>query len=85
MRTEADCSEIFFDTPSALDVQACLWSDYKHHCTAKFFVAIKPNGSVSLLSPLYGGRASEIHIVRSSGFLDILEPGDQVVAERGFK
>ena len=71
VRTIIDCSEIFFDTPSALDVQACLWSDYKHHCTAKFLVAITPNGSISWLSPLYGGRASDIHIVRNSGFLDI--------------
>ena len=85
VRTIIDCSEIFFDTPSALDVQACLWSDYKHHCTAKFLVAITPNGSISWLSPLYGGRASDIHIVRNSGFLDILEPGDQVMADRGFK
>ena len=85
VRTILDCSEIFFDTPTALDVQACLWSDYNHHCTAKFLVAITPNGSISWLSPLYGGRASDIHIVRNSGSLDILEPGDQVMADRGFK
>ena len=23
-----------------LDVQACLWSDYKHHCTIKILVCI---------------------------------------------
>ena len=85
VRTIIDCSEIFFDTPSSLDVQACLWSDYKHHCTVKFLIAITPNGAVSWLSPLYGGRASDIHIVRDSGFLGILEPFDQVMADRGFK
>ena len=37
------------------------------------------------LSPLYGVRASDIHIVRDSGFLGILEPFDQVMADRGFK
>ena len=62
-----------------------MWSDYKHNCTVKFLVAITPNGAVSWLSPLYGGRASDIHIVRNSGFLDILEPCDQVMADRGFK
>jgi len=69
VRTIIDCSEIFFDTPSALDVQSCMWSDYKHHCTVKFLVAITPNGAITWISPLYGGRASDIHIVRDSGFL----------------
>ena len=85
VRTIIDCTEIFFETPSALDVQARLWSDYKHHCTVKFLVAITPNGAVSWLSPLYGGRSSHIHIVRNSGFLNMLELFDQVMADRGFK
>ncbi|XP_047124247.1 uncharacterized protein LOC124806968 [Hydra vulgaris] len=85
VRTIIDCSEIFFETSSALDVQACMWSDYKHHATVKFLIAITPNGAISWLSPLYGGRASDIFIVRNSGFLDILEPYDQVMADRGFK
>ena len=85
VRTIIDCTELFFDTPSSLDIQACLWSDYKHHTTVKFLVAITPNGAVSWISPVYGGRTSDIHIVRNSGFLDILEPYDQVMADRGFK
>ena len=35
------------DTLSSLDVQACLWSDYKHHCITKFLVFITPIGVVS--------------------------------------
>ena len=85
MRTIIDCSEIFFDTPSSSYMQVCLWSDYKHHCTVKFLIAIIPNGPVSWLSPLYGGWASNIHIVRDSGFLGILEPFNQIMADRGFK
>ena len=85
VRTITDCSEIFFDTPSSLDVQVCLWSDYKHHCTVTFLIAITPNGAVSWLSLVYGGRASDIHILRDIGFLGILEPFDQVMADRGFK
>ena len=85
MRTIIDCSEIFFDPPSSSDVKACLWNDYKHHCTVKLLIAITPNGAVSWLSPLYGGRTSGTHIVRDIGFLGILEPFDQVMAERGFK
>ena len=51
----------------------------------KFLIAITPNGAVSWLSPLYGGPISDIHIVRYSGFLGILEPFGQVMADRGFK
>ena len=51
----------------------------------KFLIVITPNGAVSWLSPLYGSRASDIHIVRGSGFLGILEPFDQVMADKGFK
>ena len=78
-RTIIDCTDVFMDTPSSLDFQACLWSDYKHHCTIKFLAA------VSWTSPVYGGRSSEIHVVRDSGFLDLLEPFDQVMADRRFK
>ena len=85
VRTIIDCTEVFVETPSSLEVQAYLWSDYKHHCTVKFLVAITPCGATSWISPLYGGRTSDIYIVRDSGFLNILEPLDQVMADRGFK
>ena len=84
-RTIIDCTEVFMDTSSSLDAQACLWSDHKHHCTIKFLVCITLNGAVSWVFPVYGGRSSDIHIVRDSGFLDLLEPFDQVMADRGFK
>ena len=72
------------NTPSSLDVQVCLWSGYKH-CTVKFLVCITPNGVVSSVSPVHGRRSSDIHMVRDSGFLDLLEPFGQVMADRGFK
>lgn len=37
------------------------------------------------MSPAYGGRSPDIHIVRDSGFPDLLEPDDQVMADCGFK
>ena len=85
VRTIIDCTEVFMETPTALDVQACLWSDYKHHCTVKMLIAITPNGATAWISPLYGGRTSDVHIVRKSGFLNIIEPMDQIMADRGFK
>lgn len=76
---------LFTETPTALDVAAALWSEYKHHHTIKFLVAITPRGAVSWVSPVYGGRASGIHFVRDSGFLNQIERYDLVQAYRGFK
>ena len=68
VRTIIDCTEVFLETPSSLEVQALLWSEYKHHCTLKFLVAITPNGAVSWVSPCYGGRTTDIYIVQDSDF-----------------
>ena len=85
VRTIIDCTEVLLETPSCLEVQAILWSEYKHHCTFKFLVAITPNDAISWVSPGYGGMATDICIVRDSGFLDILEPYDTIMADHGFK
>ena len=85
VRCIIDCFECFTETPSGLDLAATLWSEYKHHYIFKVLVAITPNGAISYVSSCYGGRASDIFIVRNSGFLNMIEPYDEVVADRGFK
>lgn len=72
-----DCSEVFTETPSALDIQAALQSDYKHHCTVTFLVAITPNGA-----PCY---VTDKYIVQDCVFLNCVEPYEQIMADRGFK
>lgn len=84
LRCIIDCSEIFMQKPQDLRMQAATWSDYKHHNTLKFLIAITPQGSIAFVSKLWGGRASDRHIVATSGFLSHLNPGDQVLADRGF-
>ena len=69
VRCIIDCFECSTETPSGLDLAATLWSEYKHHNTFKVLVEITPNGDISFVSSCYGGRASDILIVRSSGFL----------------
>ena len=84
-RVILDCAEVFVERPKSLQAQAVTWSDYKHHNTLKFLVGIAPCGYVTFLSNCYGGRASDKHIVNDSGFFELLERDDQVMADRGFQ
>lgn len=85
VRCIIDCFECFTETPSGLDLAATMWSEYKHRYTFKVLVAITANGAISYVSPAFGGRATDIFIVKDSGFLNLLEPYDEVMADRGFK
>ena len=84
-RVIIDCTELFIETPSSLEVAAMCWSNYKQHYTAKFFIGITPNGHISFVSDTYGGRASDVFMVEDSGFCNKLRPHDQVMADRGFE
>lgn len=84
LRCTIDCSETFIERPRDLKLQACTWSDYKKHNTLKYLVAITPDGMISFISNAWGGRATDRYIVQKSGFLDLIEPYDLILADRGF-
>lgn len=79
-----DCTELRTEEPATVEQRRALFSHYKGGYTLKFLIGILPNGTVTFVSQAYGGRASDTHITIDSGFLDRIEPGDVVLADKGF-
>ncbi len=79
-----DCFEIFIERSSNLKARAQTWSQYKHHNTMKYLIAVAPQGVISFISKGWGGRSSDVNVTDHCGLLDKLLPLDLVLADRGF-
>ena len=79
-----DCTEFFTQRPSLPSAQRITYSQYKHHNTFKCLVGITPSGTFSFVSDLFTGSISDKKIVQDSGFLDNIQFGDDIMADRGF-
>ena len=72
------CYEVFCEQPSGLMAQ--MSSNYKHHNTINFLIAVSPQGVISFILKDWGGRVSDKYLTENCGLFDHLLPGDQILA-----
>lgn len=79
-----DCTEFEMERPSSLDNQSACYSQCKSRTTMKVLIGITASGVTAFASELYPGSISDKEIVKRSGLLEILQPGDEIMADKGF-
>ena len=83
-RVIIDCTEIKTQVPKSLVLKSQTYSHYKGAHTFKGLIGIAPHGLITFVSSLYTGCMSDVEITKLCGILDLLEPGDSVMADKGF-
>ena len=83
-RVIIDCTELYVEKPFKPRAQRATWSTYKHANTFKLLVGIMPTGAITFVAKLYSGSTSDQNMVKLSNFVDKIEAGDDVMADRGF-
>ncbi|KAK3911460.1 Ryanodine receptor 1 [Frankliniella fusca] len=74
-----DTTEVRIQSPDNLEQQGNTYSDYKSGNASHV------GGGMSFISPGFEGSMSDVDIYNQSGIREFLEPGDMVLADRGFR
>ena len=84
LRAIIDCTEFYVEKPCKPSSQRSTYSQYKSSNTFKLLISMSPVLHFNFVSKLYSGSISDKEIVNVSGFLANLQPGDAVMADKGF-
>jgi len=84
-RITIDCTEIQCAVPCrSMTNQSATFSHYKQRNTFKGLIGVAPNGAITFVSELYSGSVSDKQIVIHGNFLQKMNPGDLILADKGF-
>ena len=81
LRGIIDCTELYIEKPFLPSSQRHTFSHYKPYNTLKF---IGVHVTIMSFKLCVKGSISDKEIVRQSGFLDFVMPGDAIMANKGF-
>ncbi|XP_012279849.1 uncharacterized protein LOC105699442 [Orussus abietinus] len=80
-----DSFEIEIEKPDSEVNQELMWSKKRACCTAKYLIAMTPDGRITYISEGFGGSATNTFVLENSGFLDKLPSGTTVIAMDNFE
>ncbi|XP_041360664.1 uncharacterized protein LOC121376926 isoform X1 [Gigantopelta aegis] len=83
-RLVIDGTECPVKKPKPPRAQQSTFSTYKNRNTVKTLIGASPGGLISYISPTYGGSTSDRQIVERSNLLSCVDPGDSIMADKGF-
>lgn len=80
-----DCIEVYIEIFFSLEIVVMCWLNYKQYYIVKFLIGIIFNGVVLFVFFVYGGRVSDVFIVKDCRFLNFFQFYDEVMVDWGFK
>ena len=81
-RAIINCTEFKIEIPSGVSNKVLTYSHYKKGFTAKVVIRISSSGFISFKSKVAGGRKSDLNMTIKAQLVDLLEVGDEVLANR---
>ena len=82
-RAYIDATEVRMQGTKVQEGKVVCYSSYKAGDTLKLFIACSPDGTITFLSLSGGGGITDSAQVIKSGFLELIECGDEILADKG--
>ena len=80
-----DCTELKCQTPSSLQTQSEIYSNYKGSTTWKGMIGMAPHGVITFVSALWGGSVTDREMFKVSGLVPLLTPDMAIMVDKGFR